>query len=131
MGVSKNSGFSPQIIHFNRVFHYKPSILKYPYFWKHLHLHLLQLPMPCTPNSSSGLNLVQLCCQERTLRMTAAAGSKSSGFEASLNIFEQKLPPQVRKKNHEKPKSPTNIPNPENTDVSHGFPTFSANHFGL
>ena len=22
MGVSKNSGFSPQIIHFNRVFHY-------------------------------------------------------------------------------------------------------------
>ena len=27
MGVSENSGFSPQIIHFNRVFHYKPSIL--------------------------------------------------------------------------------------------------------
>ena len=24
----------PQIIHFNRVFHYKPSILGYPYFWK-------------------------------------------------------------------------------------------------
>ena len=23
----------PQIIHFNRVFHYKPSILGYPYFW--------------------------------------------------------------------------------------------------
>ena len=35
MGVSKNRGFSPQIIHFNRVFHYKPSILGYPYFWKH------------------------------------------------------------------------------------------------
>ena len=34
MGVSKNSGFSPQIIHFNRVFHYKPSILGYPYFWR-------------------------------------------------------------------------------------------------
>ena len=29
MDVSKNSGFSPQIIHFNRVFHYKPSILGY------------------------------------------------------------------------------------------------------
>ena len=27
MDVSLNSGFSPQIIHFNRVFHYKPSIL--------------------------------------------------------------------------------------------------------
>ena len=25
----------PQIIHFNRVFHYKPSILGYPHFWKH------------------------------------------------------------------------------------------------
>ena len=25
----------PQIIHFNDVFHYKPSILGYPYFWKH------------------------------------------------------------------------------------------------
>ena len=25
----------PQIIHFNRFFHYKPSILGYPYFWKH------------------------------------------------------------------------------------------------
>ena len=24
-----------QTIHFNRVFHYKPSILGYPYFWKH------------------------------------------------------------------------------------------------
>ena len=25
----------PQIVHFNRVFHHKPSILGYPYFWKH------------------------------------------------------------------------------------------------
>ena len=35
LGVSKNRWFSPQIIHFDRVFHYKPSILGYPYFWKH------------------------------------------------------------------------------------------------
>ena len=35
MDVSENSGFSSQIIHFNRVFHYKPSILGYPRFWKH------------------------------------------------------------------------------------------------
>ena len=28
----------PQITHFNRVFHYKPSILGYPYFWKHPYL---------------------------------------------------------------------------------------------
>ena len=35
LDISENSGFSPQIIHFNRVFHYKSSILGYPYFWKH------------------------------------------------------------------------------------------------
>ena len=34
MGVSKNRG-TPKSSHFNRVFHYKPSILGYPYFWKH------------------------------------------------------------------------------------------------
>ena len=28
----------PQIIYFNRVFHYKPSILGYHYFWKHLYI---------------------------------------------------------------------------------------------
>ena len=31
MGVSKNNG-TPQIIHFNRVYHYKPSILGTPIF---------------------------------------------------------------------------------------------------
>ena len=32
---SENSG-TPQITQFNRIFHYKlPSILGYPYFWKH------------------------------------------------------------------------------------------------
>ena len=34
VGVSKNNG-TPQTIHVNGVFHYKPSILGYPYFWKH------------------------------------------------------------------------------------------------
>ena len=33
LGVSKNRGKTPQIIHFNRVFHYKPSILEvFPLF---------------------------------------------------------------------------------------------------
>ena len=37
MGVSGcfQKYWYPQIIHFNRVFHYKPSSLGYPYFWKH------------------------------------------------------------------------------------------------
>ena len=34
MDVSKNRG-TPKSSHFNRVFYYKPSILGYPYFWKH------------------------------------------------------------------------------------------------
>ena len=34
MDVSQKLWY-PQIIHFNRVFHYKLSILGYPYFWKH------------------------------------------------------------------------------------------------
>ena len=36
--VSKNSGFSPQVIHFKRVFHYfhHPFWGFSPYFWKHL-----------------------------------------------------------------------------------------------
>ena len=40
LGVSKNSG---QIIHFNRVFHYKASVLGYHYFWKHLAVLFLSL----------------------------------------------------------------------------------------
>ena len=37
LGVSKNrdTPWYPQIINSNRVFPYKPSILGYPYFWKH------------------------------------------------------------------------------------------------
>ena len=37
LGVSKNRGVSPQIIHFNRVFHYKRSILGYHYFGENSH----------------------------------------------------------------------------------------------
>ena len=33
----------PQIIHFNKVFHYKPSILGYPYFFGKTHI-LYPLP---------------------------------------------------------------------------------------
>ena len=34
LGVSLNGGY-PQIFYFYGLFHYKPSILGYPYFWKH------------------------------------------------------------------------------------------------
>ena len=35
LDVSENSGTPKSSILYNRVFHYKPSILGYPYFWKH------------------------------------------------------------------------------------------------
>ena len=38
MGVSKNNA-TPKSSHFNRVFHYKPSILEYHYSWKHPYRH--------------------------------------------------------------------------------------------
>ncbi len=39
---TKNRGKTPQIIHFKRVWnHYKPSILGYPYFWKHPYFGIL------------------------------------------------------------------------------------------
>ena len=46
MDVSENRGY-PQIIHFNRVFHYKPSILGYHYFWKHPYLIVVILRYDC------------------------------------------------------------------------------------
>ena len=39
MGVAKNRG-TPKSSILNRVFHYKPSILVYPYFWKHPYIHI-------------------------------------------------------------------------------------------
>ena len=58
MDVSENSGTPKSSIlnHFNRVFHYKPSILGYPYFWKHPYqcsitpLHPNQFPLPGSAN---------------------------------------------------------------------------------
>ena len=38
-------GGTPQIIHFNRVFQFKPSILGYPYFWKHPYVFSSYLPL--------------------------------------------------------------------------------------
>ena len=43
MGVSKNNG-TPKSSHFNRVFHYKPSILGYHYFWKHPYICIVWSP---------------------------------------------------------------------------------------
>ena len=49
----------PQSIHFNRVFHYKPSILGYPHFWIISLLSILQrglLGYGCTTTNLDGLD---------------------------------------------------------------------------
>ena len=48
MGVSKNRG-TPKSSILIGVFHYKPSILGYPYFWKHpyIQMHTLSIPPSC------------------------------------------------------------------------------------
>ena len=45
-GRFRKQGY-PQIIQFNRDFHYKPSILGYPYFWKHSYGGFLLLASSC------------------------------------------------------------------------------------
>ena len=51
LGVSQNSGFSPQIIHFSLGFPlYKPSILGYPYFRKHPHIVIQPLNLEILDN---------------------------------------------------------------------------------
>ena len=45
----------PQIIHFNRVFHHKPSILGYHHFRKHPYKSLILICLPPTSQSSPAL----------------------------------------------------------------------------
>ena len=67
--LPKNNGFSPQIIHFHRVFPYKPSILGYP--------HFLETPIWWTRNMDNAT------CAEP---MFAASSSSSSNVEARLAV---------------------------------------------
>ena len=42
-------GKTPKSSYFNRVFHYKPSILGYPYIWKHPHVVIQKSPVGLFP----------------------------------------------------------------------------------
>ena len=61
---------TPKIIHFNRIFYYKPSILGYLYFWKHPHI-------ACTARD--------LCCSTR-LHALRSAVSKALDAAAAANL---------------------------------------------
>ena len=53
----------PQIIHFNRVFHCKPSILGYPYFWKHPHSYSFRMGLqPKKSYSREGSGFLGIIC---------------------------------------------------------------------
>ena len=67
----------PQIINFNRVFQYKPSILGYPYFWKHPNEH--QKKSECR-NFSSKVQGVQLASFD-SLTSYPAHKQHDSGFD--------------------------------------------------
>ena len=57
MDVSKKKGWAPQIIHFNRVFHYKPSILGYqmvPVFFGNTHIITKNRHIPKVSSHISG-----------------------------------------------------------------------------
>ena len=49
MDVSENSG-TPKSSHSNRVFYYKPSILGFPYFWKHPYKCIFKVGYRCRIN---------------------------------------------------------------------------------
>ena len=78
MGVSENSGFSPQIIYFNRVFHYKPSILGYLYFWTTKHIEP-SVQWFCSKD------IAQLHLQ--TLRLLSIPENSASGKRWGLGSF--------------------------------------------
>jgi len=63
MGVSENYGY-PQIIHFNRVFHYFHRSFwgKHPYFWKHPYALELGFWKQISP-SCQVVSLLPIYCQ--------------------------------------------------------------------
>ena len=87
MEVSENSGLSPQFIHYNRLFHYKPSILGYPYFWKHpnplnpLNLTIMHAFTPSDDHPSSAA-LILKACEKTAWKFWKwnASQQKSGGF---------------------------------------------------
>ena len=69
MGVSKNRG-TPKSSNFNRVFHYKPSILGYPYFWKHTNQPLPTTALLDTSRLAASFGLVAYFKPWRSLLST-------------------------------------------------------------
>ena len=66
-----------QIIHFNRVFQYKPSILGYPYFWKHPYRYV----------STVALRVFRYVCQPATHGFDDLSGTLMPGANRTLTAW--------------------------------------------
>ena len=88
--VSENSG-TPKSSIFNRVFHSKPSILGYPYFWKHPYLIDLVSNLIGRPHLilSSGFSI----CGEGTLSLISNMyTNKMMDTQITSTVSLQKIP---------------------------------------
>ena len=91
LGVSKNNG-TPQIIHsnrLNRVFHHKPSILGYPYFWKHPCFCFSILINSCFVFISRRVTL----CRRAAFWKRSLLGFETVDFVVNVQVFSQNTLP--------------------------------------
>ena len=97
MGVSKNRG-GPRKLSIFRVFHYKPSILGYPYFWKHRYLPTLTIKKQLNARnytirySESYGNMNFICTLIYLSKANAWWLEASHEMDESSNIFPVDLP---------------------------------------
>ena len=101
MDVSENSGFSPQTIHFNRVFHYKPSILGYPYFWKHPYRffsQMVSLKFKNSCNCSTFHTSLGIAVPSGLVNFFWPPGSASFAYRTALGISLAQIQSSIRSK---------------------------------
>ena len=85
MGVSKNSGTPKSSILMN--FHYKPSILGYPYFWKHSYVITQNQKLSLSPSDMvKKYSFIYLIEKEHN----ATGQKKNTSTSCQRNIVEPK-----------------------------------------
>ena len=83
----------PQIIHFNRGFHHKPSILGYHYFWKHPNGH----GFGCFPHVFFSVQVGMI----RFMHENIPSKKRTPFVGGNSRLFHQRKK-TTRKENHEK-----------------------------
>ena len=83
----------PQIIHFNRVFHCKPSILGYHYFWKHLYVSSSSYSCSPAPTQKER-NFVSWCLICKRWRIIYQIYQMPGKFQSKVQTME--VPHRIR-----------------------------------